>query len=98
MSGMKRRFQFGLRAVMVVMLVVAVACAIWVKLSLAAKAVIVGAPLGVLMWLADWGVLDILLGGLLPPYGSQPPQDGPRYVIKWRRRRRNQNDQNELSS
>jgi hypothetical protein len=80
-----RRPQFSLRALLLLMLAVAVACAIWVKLPVAAKVAIVGAPLGALMWLADWNLLDLLIA-LLPPYGSERPIDGPTYVIKWRRR------------
>lgn len=70
---------------MIVMLAVAVACAIWTKLPVAVKAAIVGVPLSVLMFFGD-GLLDTLIGALLPPYGSERRSDGQKHVIKWRRR------------
>lgn len=83
---MRRRFQFSLRALLVLMLTVAVACAIWVRLTVAVKVGIAGALFSIFIWLGDlWGFGDII-AALLPPYGDPPEQKGPRYIIKWRRR------------
>jgi hypothetical protein len=81
---MPRRFQFSLRALLTVMLAVAVACAIWVRLPVTVKVAIIGVPLGILMWPNDCFGFEII-EALLPPYGDPPKQNGPRYVIKWRR-------------
>jgi hypothetical protein len=68
---------------MVVMTAAAVACAVWVKLSVPIRVAIVAVPGAVLAWLLD---AETILWSLLPPYGDPPKQKGPRYVIKWRRR------------
>lgn len=68
------------------MLAVAITCAIWVRLPVAVKVAIVGAPAGVLIWLYDWWLFEIVIDALLPGHGPSKPDDGPKYVIKWRRR------------
>lgn len=80
---MTPRFQFSLRALCAVMLAVAVACAIWVKLPAGLRVAMVAAPAAVMAWLFD---VETIFRLLMPPYGGPPTQPGPRYKIKWRRR------------
>jgi hypothetical protein len=54
------RPQFTVRALLVAVLVVGAGLALWTKSLLAALAVI-GAPLALIIWLADWGVLEVFL-------------------------------------
>jgi hypothetical protein len=75
---MSRRFQFSLRALLVLMAGVAFACAIWANLPPSVRFAIGGGAVSLLVWLLDWTLL-------LPPYGDPFKQPGPRYVIKWRR-------------
>lgn len=75
---MPRRFQFSLRALLVLLSLVAVACGIWVNLPVAIRVAIVAGACSLLLW-----SFDIQLWTLLPPYGDPPRQ---RHVIKWRRR------------
>ena len=50
---MSRRFQFSLRALLAVMLAVAVACAIWIKLPTGARVAIVIAAVWVFLSLPE---------------------------------------------
>ncbi|HVX16192.1 MAG TPA: hypothetical protein VHC22_33710 [Pirellulales bacterium] len=47
---MRRRFQFSLRTVMAIMSLVAIACAIWVKLPMPVRVAIGTASMGVFFW------------------------------------------------
>jgi hypothetical protein len=62
----------------IVVSVVAIACAIWIKLPIGAWPS-PAALYWVFFCLPEWT-------WLLPPYGDPPEQPGPRYLIKWRRR------------
>ena len=56
---MSRRFQFSLRALLGIMLAVALACSVWVNLTLGAIVSNGVALLVVLSWLFDWAMLSI---------------------------------------
>ena len=75
---MPRRFQFSLRALMVLLSLVAIGFGIWVNLPVSVRVAIIAGACSLLYW-----VFDLQLWTLLPPYGDTPRH---RYVVKWRRR------------
>lgn len=75
---MLHRFQFSLRALLVLLSLVAIGLGIWVNLPVAVRTAIIAGACTLLYW-----AFDLQLWDLLPPYADPSRQ---RHVIKWRRR------------
>ncbi|HJT31802.1 MAG TPA: hypothetical protein VJ783_07090 [Pirellulales bacterium] len=80
---MARRFQFSLRALLIFMLAVAIACAIWIRLPTSVRVAMISGTAWVFFCVPE----------LLAHYGDPPTQPGPRYIVKWRQHRNKPNEE-----